>query len=55
LRYKLALEYLSEKKTVNEAAYLLGYSDPAAFSHAFKRWTGGSPSTILSTSLRLAR
>jgi AraC-like DNA-binding protein len=46
LRYKLALEYLGEQKTVNEAAYLLGFSDPAAFSRAFKRWTGSSPSTI---------
>jgi|GEM_PF-216154 len=44
LRHKLALQYLSEKNaSVNETAYLVGFSDPAAFSRAFKRWTGSSP------------
>jgi AraC-like DNA-binding protein len=44
LRHRLALHYLSEKKTsVHEAAYLVGFSDPGAFSRAFKRWTGSSP------------
>ena len=47
LRHRMAVKYLEERKlSVNETAYLVGFSDPAAFSHAFKRWTGHSPVTI---------
>lgn len=47
LRYRLAAEYLSARKvSVNETAYLVGFSEPAAFSRAFKRWSGSSPREI---------
>ena len=47
LRCKLALHYLKgEKIPVNQTAYLVGFSDSASFSRAFKRWTGASPRTI---------
>jgi len=44
LRRRLALRFMREGLSVKEAAYRLGFSDPAAFSRAFKRWTGSSPS-----------
>lgn len=46
-RKRLAIRYLKQEKlTVKAAAYRLGFSDPAAFSRAFKRWTGASPVTF---------
>lgn len=44
LRRRLALRFMREGLSVKDAAYRLGFSDPAAFSRAFKRWTGTSPS-----------
>jgi AraC-like DNA-binding protein len=35
-----------EKRSVHQVAHMLGFSDPAAFSRAFKRWTGVSPSEV---------
>jgi AraC-like DNA-binding protein len=49
LRHKLALNYISANKaSVKETARLVGYSDPASFSRAFKRWTGSSPRMYVS-------
>jgi AraC-like DNA-binding protein len=44
LRHKTALHCLTgQKVSVKQAARLVGFSDPTAFSRAFKRWTGASP------------
>ena len=51
LRHKTALHCLSgEKASVKQTASLVGFSDRAAFSRAFKRWTGSSPRAHLSRS-----
>lgn len=45
VRQQLAIEHLNHAKTsVTELALQLGYSDIAAFSRSFKRWTGVNPS-----------
>jgi AraC-like DNA-binding protein len=44
LRYRLALGYLEDQRiSLQQIAWLLGYSEIGAFNHAFKRWTGTSP------------
>lgn len=46
LRQDLARRYLvQEHLSVSKVAWLLGYKEVATFSHAFRRWTGKSPST----------
>jgi len=44
LRSGLAERYLAEAGLgVGRIAWLLGYKDTSAFSHAFKRWNGRAP------------
>ena len=45
-RIQLAKSYLRQpNRSVIEVCYLLGFSEPSAFSRAFKRWTGDSPAS----------
>jgi AraC-like DNA-binding protein len=45
IRHELALRYLKDRRhTLSDVAYLLGYSEISAFSRAFRRWTGSTPS-----------
>jgi len=40
----LARRYLQESSlSLTEISFLLGYTEISTFSHAFKRWTGVSP------------
>ena len=56
VRRKLALHYLDASKfSLSETSYLLGFSEPAAFSRAFKRWTGKSPRAFLRARHRSAQ
>jgi AraC-like DNA-binding protein len=44
LRYDLAKHYLREADLpITTVAWLLGYQEVSAFTHAFKRWTGTTP------------
>lgn len=44
VRAGLAVEYLRDPAlSIGEVAYLLGFSEPSAFTRAFRRWTGHSP------------
>lgn len=44
LRARMARDYLTARKvSVNETAYLVGFSEASSFVRAFKRWTGQSP------------
>jgi AraC-like DNA-binding protein len=40
VRRDLAREHLARGLSVNETCYLLGFSEPAAFQHACRRWFG---------------
>jgi len=47
LRFDLAKRYLKEPQlSISRTAWLVGYSDPSAFCHAFKRRSGRSPRQI---------
>jgi AraC-like DNA-binding protein len=47
MRRDLAIRYLDDRKLhVSKIAWLLGFHDVSAFTHAFKRWTGKSPSQM---------
>jgi AraC-like DNA-binding protein len=44
LRADLAQRYLADDTlTISQIAWLLGYQEVSAFTHAFKRWTGMTP------------
>jgi AraC-like DNA-binding protein len=43
-RRELAMRFIGEEgMAVKEATYVLGFSEPANFARAFRRWTGLSP------------
>jgi AraC-like DNA-binding protein len=47
LRLNLAKQYLRERDLkVTQIAWLLGYQEVSAFTHALKRWTGQSPAQL---------
>jgi AraC-like DNA-binding protein len=44
LRRRLASRYLGyDRMSMKQIAWMLGYSEPGAFTHAYKRWTGTTP------------
>jgi AraC-like DNA-binding protein len=52
LKADLAKRHLADESlSISEVAWLLGYQDPSAFTHAFKRWTGSPPRTLRQSSI----
>ncbi|MFL6690639.1 MAG: AraC family transcriptional regulator ligand-binding domain-containing protein [Alphaproteobacteria bacterium] len=52
MRQDLANRHLADRDlSISQVAWLLGYQDVGAFSHAFRRWTGNSPRTARATLL----
>ena len=43
IRQDLAEAYLEQGLNISEITYLLGYTEPSNFQHAFKRWFGQNP------------
>jgi AraC-like DNA-binding protein len=53
LRFDLAKRYLQEHDLpISEVAWLLGYQETSAFYHAFKRWTGQTPTQVRAAGVR---
>jgi AraC-like DNA-binding protein len=51
LRRDLAVRYLKDRKLhVSKIAWLLGFREVSAFTHAYKRWTGKTPSQMRTAS-----
>ncbi len=49
VRKDLALQHLARLGTsATDVAFLLGFSEPSAFTRAFRRWTGSSPTQFRS-------
>jgi AraC-like DNA-binding protein len=47
LRRDLAVRYLDDRKLhISKIAWLVGFNEVGAFTHAFKRWTGKTPSQM---------
>src|SRR5262249_20810262 len=45
-----AVGYLDDRKLhISKIAWLLGFNEVSAFTHAFKRWTGKTPSQMRTT------
>jgi AraC-like DNA-binding protein len=47
LKFDLAKRHLTDQTlSISEIAWLLGYQDVSAFTHACKRWTGSAPRAL---------
>ena len=49
MRKEIALQHLAQPgASTSETAFLLGFSEPSAFTRAFRRWTGAPPTQFQS-------
>lgn len=49
IKKDLALKYLRKDISIKEVSYMMGYSEPASFVNAFKKWFGSTPLTYRSS------
>ena len=55
LKFELAERYLTDEElSISQIAWLLGYREVSALTHAFKRWTGKTPREARSTRAAVA-
>ena len=53
MRRELAMRYLEDARlSISQVAWLLGFQEAGAFTHAVRRWTGQTPSEIRRSELR---
>ena len=54
-RLDLARRYLADESlSISEVSFALGYSEPSAFTRAFKRWSGSAPAEYRESSRQVA-
>ena len=53
-RSDLAKRHIKDKDlSISEIAWLVGYQEVSAFTHAFKRWTGKTPTEMRAAMCRV--
>jgi AraC-like DNA-binding protein len=50
---ELPLIHADPKLHISKIAWLVGFNEVSAFTHAFKRWTGKTPSQMRTTAVSL--
>ena len=56
VRLELSKGYLMDDRlSLAEVAFLVGFADQSAFNHAFRKWTGDTPSRFKQLTIESSR